>query len=244
MRLLLAAGLVLLPGTAAPAQPVPPPALTAAVTRSGGAWTVELSLPRPARAWVFARSPTTEQGNRPWRQPRWTVMTPGVRLERHGVYDALVGINGRPVPAHVRIRFTPPSERMAGDYDPALVFSDGAVALYSKQFDAFPTDDVAAIARLQAGADLPRSVARSPRPRWRWCRAGYPAATARRGRSRPTLPDWHCSANPVRPRRSTMLQAKDRRLLTQYSSLYRSRFRPAPRFVLAPDHALVGHSCQ
>jgi hypothetical protein len=40
------------------------------------------------------------------------------------------------------------------------VFSDGTVALYSKQFDAFPTDDVARIERLQAGADLPRSLAR------------------------------------------------------------------------------------
>lgn len=161
MRALLAAGLLLLLGAAAPAPRPEPPALNVAVMRDGNVWTADLALPRAARAWVFARSPTTEEGHRPWRQPRWTVVTPGVRLERHGYYDALVGLDGRPVPARVRIRFTPPPERMAGDYDPALVFSDGAVALYSQQFDAFPTDDVAAIERLQAGADLPASVARA-----------------------------------------------------------------------------------
>lgn len=160
MRALLAAGLLLLAVSAAPAQPQQAPALAVAVTRDGSQWTADLSLPRLARAWVFARSPTTENGHRPWREPRWTVETPGVRLERHGFYDALVGVDGRPVPARVRIRFTPPPERMAGDYDPALVFSDGAVALYSKQFDAFPTDDVAGIARLEASAELPRSLAR------------------------------------------------------------------------------------
>jgi len=157
LRALLAAALFVLSGTAANGEP---PALNVAVLRDGDVWTADLSLPRRAKAWVFARTPVTENGHLPWRQPRWTVVTPGVRLERRGVYDALVGLNGRPVPARVSIRFTPPPERMAGDYDPALVFSDGVVALYSQQFDAFPTDDVAGIDRLQAGADLPASDAR------------------------------------------------------------------------------------
>lgn len=160
MRALLAAGLALLAGSAAPAQAPEPPALSVAVLRDGTAWTVDLTLPRAARAWVFARSPLIEGSTRPSRPPHWTVETPGVRLERHGYYDALVGTEGRPVPARVRVRFTPPPERVAGDYDPALVFSDGAVALYTKQFDAFPTDDVAGIDRLEASADLPRSLAR------------------------------------------------------------------------------------
>jgi hypothetical protein len=157
MRALLAACLLFLAGGAASAEP---PALSVTVLRDGNAWTVDLALPRAARAWVFARSPLTEQGAHPSRPPHWILETPGVRLERHGFYDALVGTDGRPVPARVRVRFTPPPERVVGDYDPALVFSDGAVALYSKQFDAFPTDDVAGIDRLEASAELPRSLAR------------------------------------------------------------------------------------
>jgi hypothetical protein len=160
MRALLAAGLLVLAGSAAPAQRPEPPALSVSVLRDGNAWTVDLTLPRAARAWVFARSPLTEQGAHPSRPPHWTVETPGVRLERHGFYDALVGADGQPVPARVRVRFTPPPERVVGDYDPALVFSDGAVALYSQQFDAFPTDDVAGIDQLEAGAELPNSIAR------------------------------------------------------------------------------------
>jgi hypothetical protein len=160
MRTLLAACLLLCLGTVAAAQPAEPSALAVAVLRDGDAWTADLTLPRAAKAWVFVRSGTTERGNRPWRPLHWTVETPGVRLERHGFYDALVGEGGGPVPAQVRIRFTPPPERLAGEYDPALVFTDGAVALYSGQFDAFPADDVGGIARLQAGAELPNSVAR------------------------------------------------------------------------------------
>lgn len=151
-----------LAGLAAPAAAQPPdaPALNVEVRRAGDVWTAELVLPRDARAWVFARSPLTEHGGRPWRQPGWTVETSGVRIERRGFYDVLVAANGRPVPRRVRIRFTPTSERMAGDYDPSLVFSDGAMALYSRQFDAFPVDDLAPVARLRPGGSLPWSTAR------------------------------------------------------------------------------------
>jgi hypothetical protein len=65
---------------------------------------------------------------------------------------------------------------MAGDYDPSLIFSDGAVALYSGQFDAFPTDDLAAVARLQPGVELPWNSARVT---WR-DRAGPVLANGRR----------------------------------------------------------------
>ena len=143
MRALLAAGLAVFLGTASLAQRPEAPALTVSVQRDGPVWTADLVLPRQAKAWVFARAGLTEQGSRPWRQPHWTIETPGVRLERRGFYDALIGEDGRPVPARVRIRFTPPPERLAGEYDPALVFTDGAVALFSQQFDAYPTDDVA-----------------------------------------------------------------------------------------------------
>jgi hypothetical protein len=158
----LVAGLLLALGVmpAEAAQPPAAPALTATVQRAGDLWTADLAFPRAARAWVFARSPLTEEGSRQWRQPRWTVLTPGVRIERRGFYDALVSTTARPVPARVRIRFTPTPDRMAGDYDPSLVFTDGAIALYSRQFDLFPTDDLAAIARYQPGGELPWSTAR------------------------------------------------------------------------------------
>ena len=160
MKRLVAACILALAAAPGPAQPPTAPALSVQVERSGEIWTAELALPRPARAWVFARSPLTEHGGRQWRQPRWTVETPGVRIERRGFYDVLVGANGRPVPARVRIRFVPTPDRMAGDYDPALAFSDGAVALYSRQFDAFPTGDLDAIAGLRPGGSLPWSTAR------------------------------------------------------------------------------------
>lgn len=161
MRVLLAALALVFASGPAVAQPLPTaPALTVQVQRAGARWTADLDLPRAARAWVFVRSPLTENAARQWRQPSWTVETPGVAIERRGFYDVLIGTNGRPVPRRVRIRFTPTGDRMAGDYDPALVFTDGAVALYTQQFDAFPTDDPAAVARLSPGGELPWSTAR------------------------------------------------------------------------------------
>jgi len=179
MRARLAGLLLALTAEATPAaaqEPPADPALVASVQREGDVWTADLVLPRAARAWVFARSPLTEQGSRQWRQPRWTVETPGVRIERRGFYDALVSTNGRPVPPRVRIRFLLTPDRMAGDYDPSLIFTDGAVALYSRQFDAFPVDDLAAIARFQPGGELPWSTARVT---WR-DRAGPVLANGRR----------------------------------------------------------------
>lgn len=71
-----------------------------------------------------------------------------MRLERRGRYDVFVGENGRPVPGRVRIRFVPFAGDVIASYDPALVFTDGSVALYSKQFDAFPVASVDEAERL------------------------------------------------------------------------------------------------
>jgi hypothetical protein len=65
------------------------------------------------------------------------VLTPGVRLERLGNYDALVS-DGGPVPGHVRLRFTPYVGDIEGGYDPALALSDKSVALYAEQFKLVP----------------------------------------------------------------------------------------------------------
>lgn len=147
MRALLA---LLLLAFAIPATAQPPVPLEVSVVRDGESWTAELRFREPAPAWVFVRSPLTEGERRPWRPQSWTVETPGVRLERRGFYDALVAADGARVPPVVRIRFTPFGRRVQGDYDPALVFSDGAVALYSEQFDAFPMADASRIAALPA----------------------------------------------------------------------------------------------
>lgn len=160
MRALLGLLLVLFAVPAAAQQPAP---LEVSVVRDGANWTAELRLRRAAPAWVFLRSPLTEGDSRPWRPQSWTVLTPGVRLERRGHYDALIASDGRRVPPVVRIRFTPFGRRVQGDYDPALTFSDGAVALYSEQFDAFPIADIARIARLPAAlatARIPYSATR------------------------------------------------------------------------------------
>jgi hypothetical protein len=119
-----------------------------AVTRSGDSWTVDFTFPRHARGWAFVRSWPAREPVRPWRSQSWTVETPGVRLERHGHYDVLAGTGDRRVPEHVRVRFRPFSRGLTADYTPALVFTDGSVALFSEHFDAFPLRSVRQADRL------------------------------------------------------------------------------------------------
>jgi hypothetical protein len=117
------------------------------VVRDGDRWTAEYRFDREAPAWVLARSPLARVSGKPWRPESWTVDTPGVRLERHGWYDVLVADNG-PVPATVRVRFTPFAKDIETDYDPALVFTDGSVALFDQQFKIFPAASVEEVAKL------------------------------------------------------------------------------------------------
>ena len=127
-----------------------PMPLQVEVLKSRTGWTADLSFSRPERAWVFVRSPVTEQEKTPWRRQSWTVLTPGVRLERRGFYDVLVAANGGPVPRKVRVGFAPFSKPVVADYAPALVFTDGSTALYSEQFDAFAVASGEAADRLPA----------------------------------------------------------------------------------------------
>ena len=118
------------------------------VLRSGDVWTADFRFDRDSPVWAFTRSAVTREGQRPWRPRSWTVETSGVRLERQGRYDVLVAENGRPVPRRVRIRFTPFAQDLIAAYDPALVFTDGSVALYTQQFDPFPVASTAIAAAL------------------------------------------------------------------------------------------------
>jgi hypothetical protein len=161
MRALLAAGLALALAPA-PASATGP-RVEVRVTRNGQRWTADYRFGGRAGAWMFARSERTLEGGRDWRTEGWRVETPGVTLERRGRHDALVGVGGRPVPARVRISFTPAAVDLDAGYDPALIFSDGSVALYTKQFAVLPQPSAAAIDALPLdlnGLNLPDAEVR------------------------------------------------------------------------------------
>ena len=107
------------------------------VRREGDLWTAEFSFDRDAAAWGFVRSALTDETRRSWRLEQWSVETPGVVLERVGDRDLLRSINGQTTPRTVRIRMKPTGDDLQADYG-ALIFSDGAIALPSGQFDVFP----------------------------------------------------------------------------------------------------------
>lgn len=155
LRALAIAVLMAVAGCASAAAPAPqalaapaPRTVSADVVRDGDSWTAEFRFAHRSPAWLFAHSSVTREGNRPWRPASWTVETPGVRIERRGRHDILVADSGD-VPAIVRIRFTPVSADLVAEYDPALIFSDGSVALWSGHFHLLP------IASAEAAAALP-----------------------------------------------------------------------------------------
>ena len=128
------------------------PRVEVSVVRDGEDWSVDYVLDRDAPAWAFFNSALLRETRRPWRPDWWTVQTPGVVIERIGNYDVLRATDGGPVPRHVRIRMRPCPGDLEAAYDPALVFSDGTVALYSEQFDVIPLEAAA------AARDLPRDL--------------------------------------------------------------------------------------
>ena len=141
--------------------PMPEPdmagAATVRVLRDGDVWTADYVLDRDAPAWLFTDSALARADNQPWRPRSFTVVTPGVRIERRGWHDVLAGEDGAPVPRRVRIRFEPFPGDLLAAYDPALTFTDGSVALYSDQFDIRPLTDAAAAEALPMdlnGVDL------------------------------------------------------------------------------------------
>jgi len=128
------------------------------ILRQSGVWTADFRFGRAAPIWVFVRSSVTRAGELAWRAQTWTVETPGVRLERRGRYDVLVAADGGPVPAAVRLRFTPFAQDLLTDSAPAMRFTTGATALFSRQFDVFGMPDAAAAGQLPADistADIP-----------------------------------------------------------------------------------------
>lgn len=135
------------PRAAAPA----PPTVSAEVVRDGDNWTVEFRFGLRSPAWLFHHGSVAREGGRPWRPGSWAVETPGVRIERRGRHDVLLAESGD-VPETVRIRFTPVSVDLIAEYDPALIFSDGSVALWSGHFHMMP------IASAEAAEALPMDL--------------------------------------------------------------------------------------
>lgn len=132
---------------ASPAAAAIAPLATVDVVRDGDSWTAEYRFSRTAPAWAFLHSALAREDRKPWRPRSWSVETPGVRLARAGWYDLLVAERGN-VPQVVRIRFRPTAMDLEADYDPALLFSTGAIALFTDQFNVAPVASAAAAAKL------------------------------------------------------------------------------------------------
>lgn len=150
MRLWLLAliALVVSPSTPAAAQQV---AVT--VSRQGDEFIADFTLPRAAPAWGFFRSSPDARTRQSWRLQSWQVLTPGVALQRRGSYDALVGINGRPVPPRVRVRVTPFTGDLVSDYVPALRLGGDSVAIFDGHFALFSVSRTNTLDRLTATGD-------------------------------------------------------------------------------------------
>ena len=161
MRSLLGFLLLLL---ALPAAAAAPAESTVVVTRSGKQWTADYRLSAKAPVWVFRKSILPRESKISWRKGTVKVLTPGIRLQRLGDYDALVSVSGRPLPRRVRLTFTPYFKDIEAGYDPALGFSDGSVALYSDQFLISPMPSVKAASEAPKnedelpGGDVPTMV--------------------------------------------------------------------------------------
>ncbi len=128
-----------------------PVRVTVAQERDG--FVADFALPADAPAWGFWRSSTAAADNQSWRIKSWKVMTPGVRLERRGQQDALVGVDGQPVPRKLRVRFVPFTGDLNANYVPALDLGGGTVALFDGHFALFSVDRADDLDRLPPGFD-------------------------------------------------------------------------------------------
>jgi hypothetical protein len=143
---------------AAPAWATPEPVAKVTVERSGKSWTADYRLLEKAPVWAFAKSVLPRESKTSWRIGTVRVLTPGVKLQRFGNYDALVSAKG-PLPTRVKIAFTPYLEDIEAGYDPALAFADGSVALYADQFKLVPLRSLAALRKAGPHDDqLPASM--------------------------------------------------------------------------------------
>ena len=143
MRAAIALLLAALGSLAAAQQRLAP--VEAVVARNGGAFVADFTLPADAGAWAFWRSNPAESDKKSWRAQSWRVLTPGVRLERRGRYDAFVAASGGPVPRRVRVAMVPFTGEVTAQYVPALLLGGGSVAVFDGHFSLFSVADPRAL---------------------------------------------------------------------------------------------------
>ena len=131
--------------------------MLAEISREGDRWQAVLSFPEQAPIWAFERSALQRVSETSWRPESWQVITPGVKLERIGDFDALVAQSGE-LPDQVEVAFIPKATDLLADYDPALIFSNGSLALYSGHFSAFPVASRSELETLPRPKDYPARV--------------------------------------------------------------------------------------
>lgn len=113
------------------------------VVREGDRLTVDYVFNRDAAVWAFMDSALIMEVRQPWRPRQWTVETPGVVMERRGRYDVIRSLSGGSVPRRVSFTVRPQAVDLEAEYG-TLAFSDGAVALPTRQFDVFALPSVEA----------------------------------------------------------------------------------------------------
>ncbi|HWQ88065.1 hypothetical protein [Brevundimonas sp.] len=148
-----------------------PPAVEVAVTRDGEVWTAYYVFAKDAPVWGFIRSSFINGTRDAWRPGDWSVVTPGVVLERVGDLDVFRAIDGGDVPRRVSLRLTPRDHNLEADYG-VLIFTDGSTAMFTGAFDVFPLPSLEA-ARA-APEDLNGFVVDKSNARITWRDAGGP----------------------------------------------------------------------
>lgn len=119
----------------------------AEVERQGETLRLRYEMDRDALVWAFWDSALMNENRLPWRPTQWTVTTPNVVLDRAGHYDILRTKDGGTVPRTVEIRVQPKGVDLEAEY-PTLTFTNGAVALPTRQMSVFPMGSVAEVAAL------------------------------------------------------------------------------------------------
>lgn len=117
--------------------PRPHPVAAVTIDRGDELWTATYQLPTDEKAWVFQRSALSHPDRKSWRVGEWRVLTKGVTLIRRGDSDTLVADDGT-VPRTLTLAFKPRTQQLFADYEPALAFSDGSLALFTGHFDVRP----------------------------------------------------------------------------------------------------------
>lgn len=147
MKILLAL-LALFVAAPAMAEPV-----RVTVTRQGDQFIADYSLPADAPAWAFWRSSLAMADNLPFRPRSWTVLTPGVKLERRGAHDVFVSRDGTDVPRRLKVRITPFTGHLVADYVPAMRLGARSLALFDGHFALFSVGEAKILDTLPAGFD-------------------------------------------------------------------------------------------